>query len=111
MQFDQLRRREFITVLASAAAMPLAARAQQAAMPVIGFLSGRSLASDAHLVAAFRQALNEAGFVDGQNVTIEFRWADGQVDRLEMLAADLVERKVAVVFAGAADVQMAAVKA
>jgi putative ABC transport system substrate-binding protein len=106
-----MKRREFITLVGSAAAWPVVARAQQPTMPVIGFLSGRSLASDAHLVAAFRQALSEVGFVDGQNVAIEFRWADGQTDKLAMLAAELVDRKVALIFAGAVDVDVGAIKA
>jgi putative ABC transport system substrate-binding protein len=79
-------------------------------MPVVGFLSGRSLASDSDLVAVFRQALSEAGYVNGQNVAIEFRWADGQLDRLPELAAELIERKVAVIFAGAADVAAGALR-
>jgi putative tryptophan/tyrosine transport system substrate-binding protein len=87
-----MRRREFIGLLGGAATWPLAARAQQPAMPVVGFLSGRSLASDAHLVAAFRQALNDSGFVEGQNVAIDFRWAGGLLDGLPTLAADLVQR-------------------
>ena len=105
-------RREFLGVLGGTAiAWPLAVRAQQPAMPVVGFLNGRSPASDAHLVAAFRQALNESGYVEGRNVTIEFLWAEGQLDRLPALAADLVRRKVSVIFAGAIDTQIPAVKA
>src|SRR5262249_28763795 len=96
-----MRRRDFFTVVGSVAAWPLAAHAQQSAMPVVGFLSGRSLASDSDLVAAFSRALNETGYVNGQNLAIEFRWADGQLDRLPELAAELIERKVAVLFAGA----------
>jgi putative ABC transport system substrate-binding protein len=86
------------------------ARAQQSAMPVVGFLSGRSLASDSDLVAAFSRALNEAGYVNGQNIAIEFRWADGQLNRLPELAAELIERKVAVLFAGASDVAAGALR-
>jgi len=87
-----MRRREFIVVLGSAAAWPLAARAQQT--PVIGYLSQRSPTDSASIVAAFREGLKEEGFVEGQNVAIEFRFAEGQVDRLLALASDLVRREV-----------------
>jgi len=99
-----MRRREFIALLGGAVASPLAARAQQPALPVIGFMSGRSPEDSTHLVAAFRQGLAENGFVEGQTVAIEFRWADGDYDRLPALAADLVSRKVAVLVGVGGDV-------
>jgi putative ABC transport system substrate-binding protein len=102
-----MRRREFITLLGGAVASPLAARAQQPALPVIGFMSGRSPGDSTHLVAAFRQGLAENGFVEGQTVAIEFRWADGDYDRLPALAADLVSRKVAVLVGVGGDVSAA----
>ena len=106
-----MRRRDFITGLCSiTAAWPLAARAQQPAMPVIGFMSGRAPQDSAHLVSAFRQGLAETGFVEGQTVTIEFRWADGDYDRLPALAADLVSRKVAVLVGVGGDVSALAAK-
>src|SRR5207244_10561188 len=96
---ERMRRRDLLTSLAAAAvaAQPVAARAQRAPLPVIGFLHSGSPGPFAHLVEAFREGLREAGYVEGQNVAIDYRWGEGQYDLLPSLAADLVRRQVAVI--------------
>jgi putative tryptophan/tyrosine transport system substrate-binding protein len=97
MQFTQVKRREFITLLGSAAVWPFAARAQQVAMPVVGFLDSRPLDAMSDRLRAFRQGLKDASYVEGENVSIVYRFAENQIDRMPELAAELVRRQVAVI--------------
>jgi ABC-type uncharacterized transport system substrate-binding protein len=108
---EAMRRREFIIFVGATAAWPLAARAEQSAIPVIGFLNAASPQPFAKYVAGFRTGLKETGYIDGQNVTIEFRWAEGDYDRLPEMAADLVRRKVAVLVSGGGPPSLMAAKA
>ena len=103
-----MRRREFLGLIGASTAWPLAARAQQGAMPVIGYLGPGSAQSDAFRVTGFRQGLKEAGYVQSQNLTIEYRWAEDHHDWLPAMAADLVRHQVALIVATAASASLAA---
>ena len=103
-----MRRREFITLVGgTAVAWPIAVRAQQSAMSVVGFLSSRAPGENEAILVAFRRGLKEVGYVEGQNVTVEYRWADNQYDRLPALAADLVDRQVAVIVSNGPPIMVA----
>jgi ABC-type uncharacterized transport system substrate-binding protein len=103
-------RREFITLLGGAATWPLAARAQQPTMPVIGFMSSRAASDSVHLISAFQRGLSEGGLVEGRNVAVEYRWAQGNYDLMPAIAAELVNRRVAVLVAAGGDVSAQAAK-
>jgi len=111
MQIGHLKRREFISLVAGAAAWPVLARGQQSATPVIGFLNGSDPGTNSHLAAAFREGVASTGYVEGRNVVIEYRWAENHYDRLPALMAELVRRQVAVIQAGGGGVAPQVAKA
>ena len=111
MQFDRMKRREFIALLGGAAAWPLTARAQQAAMPLVGFLNAASSDGYVERLRGFHQGLKEEGFVEGETVAIEYRWADNQVGRVSAMAAELVRRQVGVIVAAGGNASPDAAKA
>src|SRR5215469_2501366 len=106
-----MRRRDFFTLIGGAAAWPIAARAQQSALPVIGFMSSRSLEDSQSVLAAFRKGFSEGGLIEGKNVVIEFRWANGDFSRLPAFAVELVSNRVAVILAAGSEVSASAAKA
>ena len=103
-----MKRRDFITLIGGAAAIPIVARAQQSSIPVVGFVRSSTAAGSQHIVDAFRQGLKEAGYVEGRNVAIEYRWTDGKAERLATLLDDLIQRRVSLILASASNAATAA---